>query len=113
VWLEAGAEIDHAVVMLRKPADVVRSEGYAEMKPVASEQEASDNLSYVLFRIGSLLATLGEYKVPNSQIWFPECISDPEAFHAALVFPRPVSFRRFKRALDRTVRPEDIHFGAQ
>jgi hypothetical protein len=111
VWLEAGAKIDHVIVTLRRVNDVVQSAAFAEMANPEGEQGLNKMRSTTMFRIGSLLSTLGEYDVANTVLWFPDYTKDPKRLYESLVFPKPVKYWRFKRALRRTLNPKDIHFG--
>jgi hypothetical protein len=113
VWLEAGAKIDHVIVTLRRVNDVVSSARHAEMATPDDEQAVNKMRSTTMFRIGSLLTALGEYKTPHTVLWFPDYLSDPKTLYESLVFPRPVAFWRFKRALRRTLKPENINFGGE
>jgi hypothetical protein len=112
VWFEAQANIDHVIVMMRRVDDVMKSARYAGM----ARQEPSDeqrNLpkAVLMYRIGSMLTAIGDYKIPSTTIWFPECLSDPEQLHQDLVFPKPVRLGKFLRVFRKVVDDDKVHFG--
>ncbi len=114
VWVAAGAPIEHIVLTLRKVEDVIGSAAHAGMrKPVdeVSEEQLNDARSTVTYRIGAVLTAAAESGLPYSALWFPDYLNDPEALHASLAFPKPVSLDAFMEGFRRTVKPEFVNFG--
>lgn len=112
-WLEAGAKIDHVVVTLRPIKDVVQSAVHAGMAKPTREDATNVMSSHMMFRIGCLLTTLGEYQVPHTTLSFPAYLSDPEQLYRSLVFPRPVKYSKFEKVLRKTFKPGLVTFGAE
>jgi hypothetical protein len=114
IWLEAGAEIEHLVMTMRKVEDVIGSAGYAGMrKHPTTEEGLNGSRSTIIYRMGSLIATVGDYDLPHSILWFPRYLADPVKLHSRLVFPKPVDLPTFVKTFERTVNPEFVHFGNQ
>jgi hypothetical protein len=114
VWVAAGAPIEHIVLTLRKVEDVIGSAAHAGMrKPVdeVSEEQLNDARSTVTYRIGAVITAAAESGVPYSTLWFPEYLKDPQALHATLAFPKPVSLDAFMEGFRTTVKPELVNFG--
>ncbi|MEX2395071.1 MAG: hypothetical protein WD826_11395 [Actinomycetota bacterium] len=114
IWLEAGAEINHVVMTMRKVEDVIGSAEYAGMrKHPASTEGLNGSRSVVIYRMGSLLATVGDYDVPHTVLWFPRYLADAEALYRQLVFPKHVDRDTFIEVFERTVNPDFVHFGTE
>lgn len=111
VWAMAEARIDHVVVTLRRVDDVVASGQHAGMANAEDLQDVNKRCSTVMFRVGALLTALREYQLPHTVLMFPDYLADPERLYHQLVFPGPVTKRKFRRALKKTLKPEYITFG--
>lgn len=113
VWLEAKAPIDHVVLTFRRVDDVIGSAQYAGMgQPKENVEQVNTSRSTIIFRMGSALTAVAEYRTPHSLLWFPDYLSDPEGLYENLVFPREVEKGKFLKAFKKTVNPDHVHFGA-
>ena len=43
-----------------------------------NEDQVNQSRSVIIYRMGSVITAVGEYKVPHSLLWFPDYLSEPE-----------------------------------
>jgi hypothetical protein len=114
VWLEAGVPIEHVVLAFRRVDDVIESAGHAGMVAMpGSEQERNLMRSVRVYRMGSLVTTVGDYDVANTILWFPKFLSEPDHVYDSLRFPKPVDRASFLLAFERTLDRDLVHFDSR
>lgn len=114
VWLEAKAPIEHVVLTLRRVDDLIGSAHHAGMaRPKETIDDWNRARTALVYRIGSAITSVGDYRVPHSILWFPDYLSKPQELYEELVFPSPVSWENFLRAFKKVMKPDLVHFGTQ
>lgn len=113
IWLEAKAPIDHVVVSMRRLDEVQASAKLVGMAAKRTTEEANQARSDLVYRVGSLMTTLGDFDVPSTTLWFPGYLADPDALYERLPLPSPVPKERFLKVFRKTLNPKDVHFGVR
>ena len=98
---------------MRRLDEVQASAKHVGMAAKRTTEEANQARSDLVYRVGSLMTTLGDYDVPSTTLWFPSYLSDPEALYDVLPLPAAGRPRDVPEGLQKTLKPKDVHFGAR
>lgn len=109
LWLEAGAAIEHVVVMHRAVSDAAQSFTARGFEEADGPIPLAERIHRARMRLGMLLTDLTLHAVPTTSLVFPRCLHRPADLYRDLPFLRPkLDVEAFEAAFTSVARPGQI-----